>query len=43
VSLRWDHAAAHGPSRQSMPGLGSVLLAVVVVALLTAGIHVLFQ
>jgi len=42
ASLRWDHTG-HGTARQSMPRLGSVLLALVVVALLTAGIHVLFQ
>jgi hypothetical protein len=29
--------------RRAMPRLGAVLLALVVVALLTAGIHVLFQ
>jgi hypothetical protein len=42
AALRWG-SSSRAASRRAMPRLGSVLLALVVVALLTVGLHVLFQ
>jgi hypothetical protein len=39
---RWD-VSALGASNRTMPRLGPVLLAIAVVALLTVGLHMLFQ
>ena len=42
--VRWDVSASRrASSGGAMPRLGAVLLAVAVVALLTVGLHVLFQ
>ncbi len=43
AAARWDVSASRASSGGTMPRLGSVLLAIVVVALLTVGLHVLFQ
>jgi hypothetical protein len=43
TALRWGVSASRASSGGAMPRLGSVLLALVVVALLTIGLHVLFQ
>ena len=41
--VRWDVSASRASSGGATPRLGALLLAVVVVALLTVGLHVLFQ
>jgi hypothetical protein len=43
AGARWDVAASRAATGGATPRLGAVLLAVVVVALLTIGLHVLFQ
>jgi hypothetical protein len=43
AGARWDVSASRASSSRTMPRLGAVLLAIVVVALLTMGLHVLFQ
>ncbi len=43
AGARWDVSASRAATGGTMPRLGAVLLAVVVVALLTIGLHVLFQ
>jgi hypothetical protein len=43
AGARWDVSASRASSGRTMPRLGAVLLAIVVVALLTMGLHVLFQ
>ena len=44
AGARWDVSASRrASSGGAMPRLGAVLLAVAVVALLTVGLHVLFQ
>jgi hypothetical protein len=43
VSLRWCSSQARAATRGAIPRYGSVLLALVVVALLIAGLHLLFQ
>ena len=43
VGARWDVSASRASSARAMPRLGALLLAVAVVALLTVGLHVLFQ
>jgi hypothetical protein len=43
AGARWDVSATRASKGGSMPRLGAVLLAIVVVALLTIGLHVLFQ
>jgi hypothetical protein len=40
---RWDASGFRASTGSAMPRLGSVLLAIAVVALLTIGLHVLFQ
>jgi hypothetical protein len=42
-SVRWDPASSRAATGGTMPRIGAVLLAVIVVALLTIGLHVLFQ
>lgn len=43
AGARWDLSATRASSGRTMPRIGAVLLAIVVVALLTMGLHVLFQ
>lgn len=43
AGARWGVSASRASSDRTMPRLGAVLLAIVVVALLTMGLHVLFQ
>jgi hypothetical protein len=43
AGARWDASASRAAASGTMPRLGAVLLAIVVVALLTVGLHVLFQ
>ena len=43
AGARWDVSASRASSGSATPRLGALLLAVVVVALLTVGLHVLFQ
>jgi hypothetical protein len=43
ADTRWDVAASRASAGGTMPRLGAVLLAIAVVALLTIGLHVLFQ
>ena len=43
AGARWDVSASGASSGGATPRLGALLLAVVVVALLTVGLHVLFQ
>jgi hypothetical protein len=40
---RWAVSTPHGASHGAMPRAGAVLLAIVVVTLLTFGLHMLFQ
>jgi hypothetical protein len=43
AGARWDTSGTRASTGGTMPRLGSVLLAIVVVAVLTIGLHVLFQ
>jgi hypothetical protein len=43
MGARWDGSVSRASTGGTMPRLGAVLLAFVVVALLTIGLHVLFQ
>jgi hypothetical protein len=43
AGARWDVSASRTASGGATPRLGALLLAVAVVALLTVGLHVLFQ
>jgi hypothetical protein len=43
AGARWDVASSRTATGSTMPRLGAVLLAIMVVALLTIGLHVLFQ
>ena len=43
AGARWDASGSRASMGSAMPRLASVLLAIVVVALLTIGLHVLFQ
>jgi hypothetical protein len=43
TGARWDGVGFRASTGGTMPRLGAVLLAFVVVALLTIGLHVLFQ
>ena len=43
AQVRWDGSGPRASTAGTMPRLGAVLLAILVVALLTIGLHVLFQ
>jgi hypothetical protein len=43
TGTRWDGVGSRASTGGTMPRLGAVLLAFVVVTLLTIGLHVLFQ